>query len=309
MNIVYLKYAVAVAKAGSLSKAAEELSVAQPNLSRAIKDLEKELDVTIFDRKPKGIALTPDGERLISYGRKILKEIDDVEKEFREKGGAKTVFSASVPRASYVSYAFAQFTKTLPKEKRCEIYYKETNALRAITNILEKDYKLGIIRYASSHDEDVKETLESKNLNYSLIAEFRYLLLMSEKSPLAARDTVRYTDLEAYAEVAHADPYVPSVSLSEIKKEELPDDVRRRIFVFERGSELDVLSSNEETYMWVSPVPDETLKKYSLVQRACPDNTKKYRDMLIYPKNYALTETDKAFITALCEAKRKYFKD
>ena len=201
MNIVYLKYAVAVAKAGSLSKAAEELSVAQPNLSRAIKDLEKELDVTIFDRKPKGIALTPDGERLISYGRKILKEIDDVEKEFREKGGAKTVFSASVPRASYVSYAFAQFTKTLPKEKRCEIYYKETNALRAITNILEKDYKLGIIRYASSYDEDVKETLESKNLNYSLIAEFRYLLLMSEKSPLAARDTVRYTDLEAYAKL------------------------------------------------------------------------------------------------------------
>lgn len=309
MNIVYLKYAVAVAKAGSLSKAAEELSVAQPNLSRAIKDLEKELDVTIFDRKPKGIALTPDGERLIDYGRKILKEIDDVEKEFREKGGAKTVFSASVPRASYVSYAFAQFTKTLPKEKRCEIYYKETNALRAITNILEKDYKLGIIRYASSYDEDVKETLESKNLNYSLIAEFRYLLLMSEKSPLAARDTVRYTDLEAYAEVAHTDPYVPSVSLSEIKKEELPDDVRRRIFVFERGSELDVLSSNEETYMWVSPVPDETLKKYSLVQKACPDNTKKYRDMLIYPKNYALTESDKSFITALCEAKRKYFKD
>ena len=62
MNIVYLKYAITVAKAGSLTKAAEELYVAQPNLSRAIKEFEKELGITIFDRNSKGIKLTADGE-------------------------------------------------------------------------------------------------------------------------------------------------------------------------------------------------------------------------------------------------------
>lgn len=309
MNIVYLKYAVAVAKAGSLSKAAEELNIAQPNLSKAIKEFEKELDTTIFERKPKGITLTADGERLISYGRKLLKEIDDVEKEFKEKGNAKIVFSISVPRASYISYAFSEFTKTLPKDERYEIYYKETNALRAITNIVEKDYKLGIIRYSATHDSEVKETLESKNLNYSLITEFHYLLLMSEHSALANKKVITYDDLRANIEVAHADPYVPSVSLSEIKKEELPDDINRRIFVFERGSEFDVLSKNEEAYMWVSPIPDDIKAKYNLVERSCPENSKKYRDMLIYPKNYVLSKTDKAFITALCDAKRKFFKN
>ena len=60
MNIVYLRYAVAVAKAGSLNKAAEELFIAQPNLSRAIKELEKELGIVIFDRNSKGITLTHD---------------------------------------------------------------------------------------------------------------------------------------------------------------------------------------------------------------------------------------------------------
>ena len=73
MNIVYLRYAVAVAKAGSLNKAAEELFIAQPNLSRAIKELEKELGIVIFDRNSKGITLTSDGERLISYGKKIIR--------------------------------------------------------------------------------------------------------------------------------------------------------------------------------------------------------------------------------------------
>ena len=97
MNIVYLKYAAAVAKAGSLSKAAEELAVAQPNLSRAIKELEKELDITIFDRKPKGIVLTPDGERLLSRGRLIIRDIEKLETEFKNKGGEKAVFSLPPP--------------------------------------------------------------------------------------------------------------------------------------------------------------------------------------------------------------------
>lgn len=63
MNVIYLKHAVAVAKAGSLNKAAEELFVAPTNLSRAIKELEKELGSVIFERPSKRISLTPDGEK------------------------------------------------------------------------------------------------------------------------------------------------------------------------------------------------------------------------------------------------------
>ena len=309
MNIGYLKYAIVVAKAGSLSKAAEELAVAQPNLSRAVKELEKELDITIFERKPKGIILTPDGERLIAYGKRILKEIDDVEKEFKEKGKEKAVFSASVPRASYVSSAFAEFSKTLSEKERCEVYYKETNALQAIGNILEKDYRLGVIRYAASHDKEVKDMLKNRNLAFELIAEFRHVLVMSKNSPLASAEEIRCADLKDYIEIAHADPYVPSVSLSKIREEELSDAVARRIFVFERASQFDVLSANEETFMWVSPVPSETLQRYNLVCRECSDNNRLYRDVLIYSKNHTLTSLDKAFITCLCESKRKYFFD
>lgn len=63
MNVIYLKYAVAVAKAGSLNKATEELFVAQTNLSMAIKELEKELGSVIFERPSKRISLTPDGKK------------------------------------------------------------------------------------------------------------------------------------------------------------------------------------------------------------------------------------------------------
>ena len=308
MNIVYLKYAAAVAKAGSLSKAAEELAVAQPNLSRAIKELEKELDITIFDRKPKGIVLTPDGERLLNKGRRIIRDIEQLETEFKERGGEKAAFSLSAPREDYIAAAFSRFSRTLTRANRCEAYYKETNGWRTLSNVLEKEYKLGILHYAAGYDKEAKEMLESKNLTCELIAEFRALVTFSSSSPLALLDEVKLSDLENYAETAYGDPYVPSVSPSEIKKEELPEGAERRIFVFERAAALRLLAENEDTYMWSSPLTEETLSRYALKQRAVKGSKKIYRDVLAYPKNYALTAQDKAFVTCLCEEKRKLFR-
>ena len=306
MNIPYLRYAVAVANAGSVRKAAEKLFIAQPNLSRAIKELEKEVGIVIFERKANGITLTPDGERFIELGKKIIRQIDELETEFSTDRQNKSVFSASVPRASYISYAFARFSNALKYEERSDLYYKETNALRAITNVLEKDYNLGIIRYPSRYDKYFKETLDEKNVVYELIAEFKYVLLTAKNSKLAEKETVTYDDLTDMIEIAHADPYVPSVALSEIRREELPNNIKRRIFVFERASQFDILSANPETFMWVSPVPDEMLEKHGLVLKTCEDNEKLYRDMLIYKKGYKLSRLDKAFINELCKSKRRF---
>ena len=307
MNIVYLKYAVAVAKAGSLNKAAEELFVAQPNLSRAIKELERDLGITVFERNPKGISLTPDGERLISYGKKILREIDEVEKEFTEKQTSKTRFSVSAPRASYISRAFADFTSALTKEERFEVYYKETNARRTINDVLENDYKLGIVRYPAQYDKQFKENFEAKGLNHEIIAEFDYVLVARKDSPLISSEEITVNDLEKYAEIAHADPFAPSVSTEELRREELSGG-NRRIFVFERASQFDILSTNPNTYMWVSPIPKDLLERYGLATRKTSVAGRKYRDVVIYSKDYKLSSRDKAFITALCASKRECFE-
>jgi hypothetical protein len=148
--------------------------------------------------------------------------------------------------------------------------------------------------------------LEEKGLVAELIAEFSYVLIMSKDSPLASKETLTYEDLTPYIEIAHADPYVPSLSMSKVFREELPDNIGRRIFVFERASQFDLLSQNPETFMWVSPASQELLDRYGLVQRTCEGNKKIYKDVLIYHKGYRLTQLDKEFITALCEARRKY---
>ncbi len=305
MNILHIKYAVEVAKAGSLNKAAEKLLTAAPNVSRAIKDLEADIGITIFERTAKGMEVTPDGEEFISYAKGILNQIEEVEAFYKSGSAKKQKFSISVPRACYISEAFAQFSKSLTKDS-AEIFYKETNSQRTIRNILENGYKLGIIRYAENYDRYFKAMLEEKGLCYELVTEFSYSLIMSAENPLAKKETVTFDDLTDFIEIAHADPYVPSMPLSKVVKEELPDNINRRIFIFERASQFDLLSNNPETFMWVSPAPEKLLKRFGLVQKKCVDNKKIYKDVLIYKNGYKLSSLDREFITELCNSKRKY---
>lgn len=305
MNILHIKYAVEVAKAGSLNKAAEKLLTAAPNVSRAIKDLESDIGITIFERTAKGMELTPDGEEFINYAKGILNQIEEVEAFYKSGSAKKQKFSISVPRACYISEAFAQFSKSLTKDS-AEIFYKETNSQRTIRNILENGYKLGIIRYAENYDRYFKAMLEEKGLCYELVTEFSYSLIMSAENSLAKKETVTFDDLTDYIEIAHADPYVPSMPLSKVVKEELPDNINRRIFIFERASQFDLLSNNPETFMWVSPAPEKLLNRYGLVQKKCVDNKRTYKDVLIYKNGYKLSSLDREFITELCNSKRKY---
>lgn len=300
-----MKYAVEVARVGSLNKASETLLIAQPNLSRSIKELEADLGITIFDRTAKGMFLTPDGETFIGYAKDILKQIDQVDSMYKNGIVKKQKFSISVPRACYISDAFAQFSKTLTEEP-AEIFYKETNSQRTINNILNHDYNLGIIRYAENYDKYFKSMLEEKGLTYEMVTEFTYSLIMSKDNPLAQKENITYDDLKGYIEIAHADPYVPSLPLAKVVKEELPDNIDRRIFIFERASQFDLLSENPETFMWVSSAPKKVLDRYNLVQKKCIDNKKVYKDVLIYQTGYKLTKIDKQFITELCESKRKH---
>lgn len=304
MNILHMKYALEVAKAGSLKKASETLLIAVPNISRSIKELEADLGITIFERTAKGMSLTPKGEEFMNFARSILGQIDQVEKYYKDGAPNKQTFSISVPRASYISEAFAEFSKTLTKDS-AEIFYKETNSQRTIQNVVNHDYKLGIIRYAENYDKYFKTMLEEKGCCYELITEFTYSLIMSEESPLASKENITFDDLAGKIEIAHADPYVPSMPLAKVVKEELPDNIDRRIFIFERGSQFELLSKNQETFMWVSPIPEHLLERYHLVQKKCVDNKKRYRDVLIYKEGYRLTELDRQFITDLCESKRK----
>ena len=304
MNILHLKYAVEVAKTNSISKAAENLYMGQPNLSRAIKELEESLGIVIFDRTTKGISVTPDGEEFLQYARRIIREVDEIEDLYKNARTKKQRFSACVPRASYIAFAFAEFAKHIDTDMPCDIFYKETNSMRTISNVAKEEYNLGIVRYQSVYEPYFEQKFTEKSLTSRLLCEFSYVLLVSDKSPLAAKKYISPKDLVPYIEISHADPYVPSLPLIDARKAELSDYVDKHIFVFERGSQFRLLESVPDTCLWVSPVPEDLLKKYHLVQIPA-ESPKMHRDVLIHRDDYKLTAIDNRFIEEVIAAKRK----
>ena len=307
MNILHMKYAVEVANTRSISKAAENLYTSQPNLSRAIKALENDLKIKIFKRSSKGLEITIDGEEFLLYAKTALAQIKKIESIYENRNEKKLRLSVCVPRASYFSYAFSEFAKELDDNSSAEIVYKETNSMRAILNVVKEEYDLGIVRYQSTFEKYFNTLFDEKKLNYEVLNEFTYVLAVNKNNPLALKDVIVAEDLANCVEITHGDPYVPSLPLIDVKRAELSEFAKKRIMVFERGVQFTLLEQVPNTFMWVSPIPQDMLDKYNLVERKCSFNTKTYKDVLIYRKKYHLTKLDNEFISKIEGAKRKYF--
>ena len=307
MNLLYLKYAVEVAACGSINKAAEKLYIGQPNLSRAIKELESSLGVTIFGRSSKGMEITPDGEIFLGYAKSILKQVDAVEGLFKS-GRSALRFSLAAPAASYIGEAFASFVGLMKQDGEARIRYRECGETDAVRRVLQEDFRLGIIRYPAAHDRYYKSLLEDKRLDYELICEFRYLLIFSKNSPLAGKERIYTSDLRELTMITHADPAQP-FSLPDQKKDESDGEPSRSIVVYERASQFSILEKDPTTYMWVSPVPRETREKYGLETRECEDDRRLFKDVMIHETDYRLAEPDKLFISELCRVKREVFDE
>ena len=97
MNDLHLRYIVATATLGSLTKASQELMIAQPNLSRIIQGMEETLGISLFIRSSKGVRLTPEGKRFVDKAQAVLADIDDLEKMFADSPSVQQLCSVSVP--------------------------------------------------------------------------------------------------------------------------------------------------------------------------------------------------------------------
>lgn len=99
MNIQQLRYVVETADRGSMTAAATALFVAQPALSRAVRQLERTLDITIFRRAGRGIALTVQGEAFVARARRVLLSLEAL-RELAEHPGAGTADTPVIIAAS-----------------------------------------------------------------------------------------------------------------------------------------------------------------------------------------------------------------
>jgi DNA-binding transcriptional LysR family regulator len=301
MNTLFFKYAIEIERTRSITKAAENLYMAQPNLSKTVKEMEDTFGFPIFERNSKGVIPTQKGLLFLGYARKILEEIEQINKLTDAENPDRQDFNISIPRGSYIAEGFTRFAMELDIEKEITVNIQETNSVRTMDDVVDHKFNLGIIRYQTMYENYYFDYLADKNLGYDQIWEFEYLALMSKKHPLATDDEVQFPKLKYYIEIVHGDTVVPYLNAAP-SAEAIP---KRRIYLYERFNQFDLLARLPATYMWVSPIPDNLLKRYGLVQRKCDFLNNHYKDALIYRKGYTFTLLDKKFIDKMFESRNE----
>lgn len=296
MNTLYLKYALEIEQTGTITQAAQNLYMAQPNLSKALHDLEDELGYPIFKRTSSGMTVTEKGDQFLFHAKKIMEQLSELEKISSHTDTDNSRYKISIPRGSYIASGYASFVSALTFSEKMEITINETSTSQTLSNVTDRGYNIGIIRYPISEEPYYRTCLRNNHLEQETLWEFEYVLVMSRQHPLANKSTITCEDLQNYVQITHGDIDLPHTHKS-------TQEALRTIYVYERGSQFDLLANVPSTYMWVSPIPSSYLEKYNLVQRACPSAHNRYKDVLIYRHDYCFGELDKLFQKKLYESK------
>lgn len=304
MNTRYLEYALEIENVGTISQAATNLFMAQPNLSKCIKELESELGYDVFVRTPFGMKPTEKGVKFLYHARKMLEQMQEIQQIAARDDESRHSFKISIPRGSYISEGISSMISEISFHEHLKITVHETNSRNTINNITDHGYNMGIIRVPLIEENYFQSLLKKNGLVSETIWEFEFVLVMSEMHPLAHKPQLVLNDLTPFIEISHADIEHPQdvyqYADAEPKREAASE---KAIYVYERGSQFDLLANVRDTYMWVSPIPKSTLERNHLIQRMCCDTHNRYKDILIYRHGYELTEYDKLFQKKLYEAK------
>ena len=283
MTLQQISDILTISREGSITKASRILFRAQPNLSNMIREVETELQITIFNRTPSGVTLTPQGEQFIAYANDIAVQMENL-KRIGQTPEKTYSIGISVCRASYCVRAVSDWMNhTFDSNQKLSLHLHETNTEEAIEQVLSKESALGIIRMPSFYENYYRQQLESKGLCCEHLMDFTMMLILRTDHPLASLPVIRQEDLYHYTEIVHGDQQSLALSMAHINPllQGIPS---RRIYVYDRGSQIDLLQRLPGTYMWVSPIPLDMVDSYGMCIRSCPLSTVINLDLLIWQK-------------------------
>jgi len=298
MQTQYFTYALEVEKTGSITQAAENLYMTQPTLSKAIRDLEENLGFSVFKRSSRGVVPTRKGEEFLQHARKIVTQIERMELALHSQDTTHQMFSLAIPRVSYIARAAAQYVRTVNDGRNMEIDIRETSSMRIIDAVAQGRSVLGLVRYHTQDEEYFMRCMTEKGLQFEFVWQANYMALMPSDHPLAEKDLLSAQDFADCVEITYGDEEVPYIRTSEAEAVAglVPSD--RRLLIYDRATQFDLLQAVPGAYCWASAQPKEVLEKYGLVQRRC-GRSLQFKDVLISRAGYHFSKLDRAFIDIL----------
>jgi DNA-binding transcriptional LysR family regulator len=183
MELRHLRYFVAVAEEQNVTRAARRLHLAQPALSRQIRDLEEELGATLFERGAASLRLTDAGRVFLDEARAVLRRVDEAVETLRAAAAAKKT-------EIHIGYAPSPTAELLPRLLRA---YEKANPEVGVTlHDLTADEMVAGLRAKELHAALVVEYpgIRSRELAFEKLRSYRIGVMMNQEHPLARRRSV-----------------------------------------------------------------------------------------------------------------------
>ena len=296
MNITELRYLVAIRKWGSVSAAAKQLYAAQPNVSKALKNLEEEYGIRIFERSSTGMIPTEQGRHFIRQAERVLDEVDRLDLDARSRQSSCAELRVVLTHATYASYATVDFCSRWQTASSCGCISGNPAPWKRWTMYCGGAIIWPLLRYAEEDEDYYRRYCDRHGLHREPVMEFEYRLLTNREGPLAKCEVTDITQLNSYMEVLHGDFQLPGGEDSGLRWHTNPN---RRIHVYERCSQFSILQNLPNAYMWASPMPKRALEQYHLVLRKCPAQRQRMKDVLVYPDRGTLRPEEQTFVQLL----------
>lgn len=197
MTLQQLKYIVTVAETGTITEAANRLYISQPSLTNAIRELEKEMNIVIFNRTNKGISLSKEGDDFLGYARQVLEQAAILEDKYKGNDGGKKNFCVSTQHYSFAVNAFVDLIKKYGQDEY-DFSLRETQTYEIIDDVAKMKSEIGILFLNDFNEMVIRKILKSHNLEFHLLFVAKPHVFISRKHPLADKKVITNEELEEY---------------------------------------------------------------------------------------------------------------
>ena len=196
MTLQQLHYAIVISEQNSMNRAAEMLYIAQPSLTSAIKELEREVGITIFNRSGKGVTLTADGTEFIIYARQVYQQYENLQQKYLG-GAVKKKFGVSAQHYSFAVQAFIEMVKQFGT---CDYEFaiRETKTAEVIEDVSTLRSEIGVLYLSDFNRQTMTKLFQANHLVFHKLIECGVYAYVWKGNPLASQESVSFEELESY---------------------------------------------------------------------------------------------------------------
>lgn len=303
INIQTLRYISAVEQTGSINRAGQQLYVSHSSISRAIKELENEIGITLFRRTSKGVFPTTAGTEFIHQARRLLADIDNLESQYFEQPQvARDTLLVATQRYTAVTNVLMKYYKTYCQNSEyLNLVLLEDTTDKIIRMVTDHTCNIGVLHYTSDQEDVFFERLKLMELEWHIMEASPIAIQVRRGHPLADKPFVTVSMLKDYPHITYVDEDVTHINYCSDISHFSNSIYKKRIVVQDRGTMRQMVNNTDGYYIGCDATRMNFYSETDPVYVRISDVDFTLKTVWIKRSRHMLTEAEKRFLDILIE--------